>query len=158
MTDRLLEIREERQALHARLVALDQEENEILTGTERTGKKPVPLTFGKNVVAWGDRKMPLKGKGYKFVKALYDAKKMRLKGGTLGKRVWGKDKEPQRHTFNVFIRWITEKLEKAKFPYLIKPVMRKGQVRQAEERRGRNNKPIKIYEPPEIIGVKMHVR
>jgi len=40
MSTRLLEIREERRALHARLVALDQEEEEILTRVVRT-KKPV---------------------------------------------------------------------------------------------------------------------
>jgi len=155
MNPRLLEIKEERQALHQRLVALDQEETEILTRTKRT-KKSVELKFGKNVIRWEGGEMKIRGKGYTFVTALYGADKMRLTEGTLGKYVWGKNREPKHKTFTEYVRGLALKLEKAKFPYHLLPAMSQGKTRQTNEIR--NNKPIKIYEPPEIIGVKLRPR
>jgi hypothetical protein len=153
--DRLEAIDLEEGELRSEKIMLRTELREILERRKHS-KKPVPLTFGKNVIKWEGGELRIRGKCYKFVRSLYEANKMRLKEVTLGKRVWGRNGEPKHRTFNQFVHWLADKLEKAKFPYRLLPAMSKGRTRQAEEMR--NNKPIKIHEPPEIIGVKLHVR
>jgi len=53
------EIHNERQDLLKRLIVLDQQEREILTGNMGS-VDPTALTFGKNVISWGHGKtLPL---------------------------------------------------------------------------------------------------
>lgn len=114
----------------------------------------VPLTFGINVITWENgQALVIKGKGYKFVKALYEADKMRLREATLDRLIW---KDNVNHcNFKVFIRRLAEKLEKAKFPYRLLPVKSKPKVKQTRKKY-KGNKPEMVFIPPEIIGVKLH--
>ena len=161
VNSRLLEIQKEQQEqllvieqAHARLAALHKEANEILTEIKHV-KSLVPLTFSPNAITWGNgQKLVLKGKGRKFILALYKAKKMRLKEGTLGKRIWGKEGEPTHNTFTEYVRWLSLKLEKAKFPYRLLPARSKQKMEETGEK-FRNGKPKPKYVPPEIIGVKL---
>jgi len=149
---RLLEIKVARRAF-------DVEEDELFALLHQKKKRPappVPLTFGKNVITWGGSALPIKGKGYKFIKVLYEADKMRLKEATIGRIVWGRDKEPNHPAFKEFTRWLAEKLEKAKFPYQLRHVMSKGNVKRTGKMR--REKPIKVFVPPEIIGVRLYAR
>jgi len=116
--------------------------------------KPVPLMFGKNVITWGNgQALAIKGKAYEFVKALYEADKMRLKEETLDRLIW---KDKIKHSnFKVFVRRLSEKLEKAKFPYRLKPVVSKPKVKETAKKL-KSGSPVKIFVPPEIIGVKLH--
>ena len=148
----LLEIKAEQRRLGNR-------ETELLTllqnPKKKGAKKSVPLTFGKDVITWDRGALVIKGKGYKFVKALYDADKMRLKRELLGKVVWN-DSLVNRHTFIVLFHWLSEKLEKAKFPYRLIPVKSKSRVETTLEIR--KNKPVKKLIQSEIIGVKLGIR
>ena len=82
---RLLEI-------HTVRKTFDAEEEELLARLQKQRSdvvKPVPLFFGKNIITWGDRQaLVIKGKGYKLVRVLYEADKMRLKEATLDKLIW----------------------------------------------------------------------
>ncbi|MDR0328803.1 MAG: hypothetical protein LBI05_10955, partial [Planctomycetaceae bacterium] len=129
--DRLGFLEKERGKLCAEELVLRTELRERLAGTKRA-EKPVPLTFGKNVITWDGGAVALEGLGYKFVKALYDSKSMKLKEATLGRLVWGQ--EPKHQTFKELVRWLAEKLERAKFPYQLLPVMSKERTVKTGEK------------------------
>jgi hypothetical protein len=89
------------------------------------------------------------------VKVLYEADKMRLKEDTLARLVW-EHKRPNHHTFKEFIRSTAEKLERAKFPYRLLPVMSKERTEPTGETR--NGKPVIRRIQSEVIGVKVDSR
>jgi len=145
------------QEIYAARRAFDAEEAELLTRLQNPkGEtfKPVPLTFGKNIITWGEGKaLYIKGKGYKFVKALYEADKMRLKEATLEKIIW--NGRVTHDTFTGYITRLVEKLERAKFPYRLLPVKSKPKVELSGEKT-RTGKLAKRFVSPEIIGTKLH--
>jgi hypothetical protein len=149
---RLLEI-------HAARKAFIVEEKKLLTHLQESKNKTcnhVPLAFGKNAITWGEGQvLVIRGKGYKFVKALYEADKMRLKEETLARLVW-EHKRPNHHAFKEFIRCTAEKLERAKFPYRLLPAMSKERTEPTGEMR--NGKPVRVRIQPVIIGVKLDSR
>ena len=149
---RLLEI-------HAARKVLDIEQTELLARLKNQGKtieKPVPLAFGENAVTWGDGQvLVIRGKGYKFIKALYESDKMRIKKQQLERHVWGKDKV-KHHTFTVLLHWLSEKLEIAKFPYRLLPTRSKEQIITVEHKEG--EKPVKKRLQSEITGAKLVIR
>jgi len=152
IVSRLLEI-------HTARKTFDHEEAELLARLNRqkiTRRKPVPLTFGENFITWENgQALAIKGKGYKFVKALYEADKMRLKRETLGLIVWNCDLVRQ-NTFLVFLHWLSEKLERVHFPYRLIPIKSKEKIKiMAHKERG---KPVKKRIQSEIIGAKLDIR
>ena len=158
MTVSLPELIERKRHLEMEIAEIDRviEAKALYSGKVRTRrlKSPVvPLMFGKNVITWGNGKaLYIKGKGYKFVKSLYEVDKMRLKEATLDKIVW--EGKVNHRNFREFVRRLAEKLEKAEFPYRLKTVMSRPQIIRTGEIR--NNKPVLRFVPPEIIGVKLH--
>lgn len=150
IVSRLLEI-------HATRQALLQEETELLIRLQKAKEHthpPVPLTFGNNVITWGNgQALVIKGKGYRFVQILYAAKRMRLKEETLDRLIW---KSKLNHcNFKVFIHRLAEKLEQSQFPYRLLPVMSKPKIEQSGDK-NKNDKPERVYIPAEMIGVKLH--
>lgn len=147
----LLEIQAERRRL-------DERETELLTLLQKPKKgtkRPVELTFKKNVITWEGGALPIRGKGYKFVRALYGANKMRQKVRTLGKKIWNNPVVKQ-HTFIVALHWLAEKLEKARFPYKLLPVRSQERFEVVERTKGK--KPITKRIQSEIIGAKLGIR
>jgi len=141
--------------IHTARKAFDAEETELLTRLQRTKGntvKPVPLLFGKNVISWGNgQALVIRGKGYKLVKALYEAKKMRLKEAVLDQIIW---KGTVKHsTFVESVRRLAEKLEIGQFPYRLLPVKSMPKVESSGETH--KGKPTLRYVPAEIIGVKL---
>jgi hypothetical protein len=154
---RLLEIHATRKAFvveETKLLAQLQESKN--RGSKNNTSLRVPLTFGKNAITWGEGQvLAIRGKGYKFVKALYEANKMRLKEDTLAKLVW-EHKNPTHHNFKEFVRSTAEKLERAKFPYRLLPVMSKEKTEDTGKTH--KGKPLLRRVQPEIIGVKLENR
>ena len=156
----LLKIQAEREKIADAVKRLDDREMELLTrlqNPKKATKKHIPLTFGKNVITWDGGALAIRGKGYAVIKALYDAKKMRLREATLCPIVWSDGDSADNHdNFKELIRWLSEKLEKAKFPYRLLPVMRRERVENTGEMR--NGKPVKKRIRSGIIGVKLRTR
>jgi len=160
------EIRQERRELllsqtkiTERLIALDQKEQEILTGTVRP-ETPVSLTFGKNVIRWEGGALAISGKGYKFIQALYEANEMRLEIAILEEMVWKDDLEEKgkvirQNTFRVALLRLAEKLEKAKFPYRLLSERSKEKNEVVERKQGK--KPTTKRIQSEIIGARLDV-
>jgi len=145
---RLLEI-------HAARRTFDVEEAELLAllkKQKRGATPPVKLTFGKNIITWDGGFLYIKGKGYKFVKALYDTNSMKMKESVLGERVWGY--EQSHKNFKDMFYEIQEKLEKAKFPYQLLPVMSKDKTVPTGEKYPDGRPKLKHLRPV-IIGVKL---
>ena len=137
--------------------ALARERKAILMKAVRTECKepvlaPIEFTFGKNIITWNGGAVALAGVEYKIVKALYEAKNMRLKEETLGQRAWGK--ETTHEAFKERVRCVTEKLEKAKSPYRLFSVMSKEKTIPTGEKY-RNGKQKFKHLRPVIIGVKL---
>jgi hypothetical protein len=157
---RLYAINAERRELRVRLDALDQEEHEILTGKQFT-EKPIPLTFGKKIITWKGGALPIKGKGYKFVQALYEADGMEHDIPTIEEIVWrqeisGESKVVIKHnTFRVALCRLAETLERADFPYRLFPVMSEEKIEIVERAIGK--KPTTKRIQSEIIGVRLGV-
>ena len=143
---RLLEI-------HAARKAFDVEEGELLARLQQSTRntaRPTELTFGKNTITWGDGQvLYIKGKGYKFVKALYETDKDWLKVEQLGLLVW-ENELVSHNTFTVMLHRLSEKLASVGFPYRLVPKKSKIRVELTGEVRG--NKPVKKLIQPEIIG------
>jgi hypothetical protein len=142
--------------IHSVRFGLDLEEAELwgrLQRPKREISRPVPLTFGKDIITWGDgQALVIRGKGYKIVKALYKADNMRLTEETLDRIVWnGKVSHP---TFTKYILRLAEKLEQANFPYQLLPMESEPKVETTGE--VRNGKPIKRFIDAVIIGVRLH--
>ena len=153
----LLEIQAERRQIADAVKRLDDREMELLTrlqSPKKATKKHIPLTFGKNIITWDGGGLAIKGKGYKFVKVLYDAKKMRLKEATFDRLVWN-NKLPSHDAFKEYIRWLATKLEKAKFPYRLIPVKSKGQIKSFLNPNSDDGKPLQKWIDPGIIGAKL---
>ena len=155
---RLLEIKAARRAF-------DVEEDELfglLQNTKKRPAQPVPLTFAKNVITWGGGALPIKGKGYKFIKVLYEADKMRLKIARLEKTVWkddiqkGKTVAVKQNSFIVFLNWLAAKLEFAKFPYRLLPTRSKEKSEDTGEIR--KKKPVKKRIRSVITGAKLRMK
>jgi len=151
---RLLEI-------HAARLTLDHEEADLWERLQRpkwNTNRPIPLTFGKNTIVWGNGQvLYIKGKGHELIKSLYYADKMRLKRESLGKLVWNNDCVRQ-NTFIVFLHRLSEKLEKAKFPYRLFPTWSKERIKQNGEvwkDRSGTGKPGKKRLQSEITGAKL---
>lgn len=150
ITTRILEISNEQERLATEMEELAAQLQKPIQKADRQ----VLLTFGKDVITWKkEQALVIKGKGYKLLKALYEAKKMRLKESTLDQLIWKGN--VKHHTFKEFIRRLAEKLEKAKFPYRLLPVKSKPKVKQTRKKY-KGNKPEMVFIPPEIIGVKLH--
>ena len=152
----LHEIHNDRQDLLKRLIVLDQQEREILTGNTRL-VDPVPLTFGKNVISWGNGKaLSIGGKGYKLLKALYESNEMILDESAIGLLLCDNDM-PNHKNFRETVRRTMEALERAKFPYRLLWV-------KSEERHERTGVLLKSGRPevrriqPVIIGVRLDAR
>jgi len=93
-----------------RSIVAPQPENVLIEDTP-------PLTFGKNVISWGNGKaLSISGNGYKLVKALYGASDMMLEESEVGLLLWDDDM-PNRKNFKETVRRTMEMLEWAKFPY-----------------------------------------
>ena len=143
-----------------RLIALDQKEQEILTGKVRT-EKPVPLIFGKNVIQWQGGALAISGKGYKFIRALYEADEMHLDIPALEEIVWneeigeGTKAVIKQNTFRVTLLRLSETLEKAKFPYRLSPIRSEEKTEVVERAVGK--KPITKRIQSEIIGARLGV-
>ena len=146
---RLLEI-------HTARLTFDREEADLWARLQKPkGNTPRPkeLTFGKDIVTWGDgQALAIKGKGYRLIKALYFANGMRLKVATLGRVVWDND-VPKHRSFKEFIRKIAAKLETALFPYRLIPVKSREKVRNTGKLR--KGKPEKRRIQSEIIGARL---
>jgi len=143
-------------AINVEQVRLTDEATKLWTLLQKAKRvePPIPLTFSKNFITWDDGQVLLiKGKGYKFLKILYEAKGMRLKEATLDRLIWKGN--VTHHNFKEFIRRLAEKLEKAKFPYRLLPVENKAKVVQTGNVH-KDNRPEKMFIPSEIIGVKLH--
>jgi len=142
--------------IHLARKAFDIEEGELLARLQRPKKdkdRPIELTFGKNIISWGNgQALPIKGKGYKFLKALYYADGMRLKEEILGRIVWDND-TPNHRNFTRYVLWLSEKLEKAHFPYRLIPAKSKEKIKTIENPNG--GKPTKERIQSEIIGAKL---
>jgi transcriptional regulator with XRE-family HTH domain len=158
-------IRQERRELHfsqaeiaARLIALDQQEQEILTGKVRT-EKQVSLTFGRDIIKWEGGALAIGGKGYKFVKALYEADEMQLEIAALEELVWqddiSKGKFIKQHTFVVALQRFSERLEKEKFPYKLLPIRSKERYEIMEHKAGK--KPTAKRIQSEITGARLGI-
>jgi len=150
------EIHNERQDLLKRLIVLDQQEREILTGNMGS-VDPTALTFGKNVISWGHGKaLSIGGNGYKLLKALYGSDKMILDEPAVGLLLWNDDM-PNRKNFKETIRRTMEALELARFPYRLLWV-------KSEERHEPTGAMLKSGRPevrrvqPMIIGVRLDAR
>ena len=165
MNQLLDDIRQERRELllsqtriTERLLALDQKEQEILTGKVRK-EKPVSLTFGRDIIKWDGGALAIGGKGYKFVKALYEAEEMQLEIEALEELVWqdeiGKGKIIKQHTFIVALQRFSERLEKEKFPYKLLPVRSKERYEIVEHLTGK--KPTAKRVQSEIIGARLGI-
>jgi uncharacterized protein Usg len=149
----LLEIKAEQKRLCDR-------ETELLTllqNPKKATKNHAPLTFGENIITWDGGALAIRGKGYAVMKILYTAKKMRMREATLCPLVWSDGDSADNHSnFKELLRWLSEKLEKAKCPYRILPVMRREKVETTGEIR--NGKPVKKRIRSGIIGVKLRAR
>ena len=166
MSKLLDEIRQERRELllsqtkiTERLIALDQKEQEILTGKVRP-EKPVSLTFSKNVIRWEGGALAISGKGYRFVKALYEANEMRLEIAVLEEIMWKDDMEEKgkvirQNTFRVALLRLAEKLERAKFPYRLLP--ERSKEKHEVVKRKPEDKPTTKRIQSEIIGARLDV-
>ena len=153
----LQEIQAERQKYADAIKRLEDRETELLTllqNPKKATRKHVPLTFGKNVITWDNEALAIKGKGYKFVKALYEARKMRLKEATLDRLVWNNELSSH-DAFKEYMRWLATKLEKAKFPYRLIPVKSKGQIKSFLNPDSDAGKPLQKWIEPGIIGAKL---
>jgi len=159
---RLLEI-------HTARRAFDVEEAELLTRLQKPKNnlvKSVPLTFGKNIITWGNgQALAIKGKGYKFVKTLYEADEMQLKIADIEELVWqaeenDQDRTVSQHTFIVCLHRLSEKLEKAKFPYRLLPTRSKEKTENNGEKWKDKlgvEKPGKKRVRSEIIGARLNI-
>ena len=150
----LLEIQAEREKIADAVKRLDDREIELLTRLQdpkKATKKHIPLIFGKNVITWDGGGLAIKGKGYKFIKALFEAKKMRLKEAALDQLVWNNEL-PSHDAFKEYIRWLATKLEKAKFPYRLIPVKSKGQIKSFLNPNSDDGRPLQKWIEPGIIG------
>jgi len=152
-------------AIQAERRRFDERETELLTLLQTPKKRsapPVPLTFGKNVITWSGGALPIKGKGYQFIKVLYEADKMRLKIATLEKTVWrddiqkGKIAAVRQNSFIVFLNWLAVKLEKGKFPYRLMPT--RSNERTEDTGEIRRNKPVKKRVRSVITGAKLRMK
>jgi hypothetical protein len=166
-SQRLLEIQNEEQeeitilrTAVERLAALSREREEILTKTKRA-KKPIELKFDKNLISWNGGALHIIGKGYKFLKVLYEAESMQLGIAVFEKSVWeineaDTDKMLKQATFIQFVRWLSKKLDTGNFPYILTQV--KSEERTEDTGEMRNGKPVKMRIRSETIGAKLHTR
>ena len=121
-------------------------------------EKPVTLTFGTNVIRWDGGALAISGKGYKFVKALYEADEMQLEIEALEKLVWMDDVELKgkiikQNTFIKALQRLSETLERAKFPYRLFPIESKEKFEIVERKLGK--KPITKRIQSRITGAKL---
>ena len=142
----------ERELRAERVVLLAELQERQEAGKRKRTPPPVELKFGKNVITWDGGTMYIKGKGYKFVKALYEANGMKLKEQTIGVRVWGY--EQSHKNFKDKFYQLQAILEKAKFPYRLLPVMSKEKTVPTGEKYP-DGKPKRKHLRPVIIGVKL---
>jgi len=152
----LFEIQAERRRLDERATELLM----LLHKPRKDQKRPITLIFGKNVIRWDGGALAISGKGYKFVKALYEADEMQLEIAALEELVWQGDIEEKgmivkQHTFVVALQRFSEKLEKEKFPYKLLPVRSKEKYEIMERKTGK--KPIAKRIQSEIIGAKLGI-
>ena len=150
-------------AIQAERRRFDERETELLTllqNPQNGTKKPVLLRFGKNVITWEGGALAIGGKGYKFVKALYEADGMELDIEALEEFVWQNDVEEKgkvirQNTFRVALLRLSEKLERAKFPYKLLPERSKEKNEIVVREVGK--KPITKRIQSEIIGARLGV-
>ena len=152
----LLDIQAERRRLDEKEMGLLA----LLQKVKKAVKKPIPLTFRKNVITWDGGALPIRGKGYRFLKALYNADKMRRKIATLEQIAWKEDirkgKIIQQHTFIVMCHDLMKKLRKANCPYQLSFVRSKEKVKVVERKGGK--KPVTKRIQSKIIGAKLGIR
>jgi hypothetical protein len=157
----LLAIRAECGRLVDAMKRLDERVSELLGRLENPDKatgRRIPLAFGKNTITWGTGNvLYIKGKGYKLVKALYEAEGMSLTEEIIGEIIWDTDPEkselPNHKNFKVFLLRLATRLEKEKFPYRLLPKRSKERFEETEKMQG--NKPEVRRIQPEIIGARL---
>jgi DNA-binding response OmpR family regulator len=107
---RLIEIREERKALFLRIIALDQEENEILSEDVRT-ECPDFSDYSPNT--------------RNLLEAIWDAPGRMLSKAEIGEAVMGDDMAGDEYIRQVKKR-ANEEMEKRGFPFCLKQVRGEG--------------------------------
>ena len=162
MNPRVAEIQKERQAkvqimqqALADIAALDKEELEILTGTERTGNKQLTFDSDGKTIRWDDGSITLGKKPCQFVKELYFAEKRRMKFGRIAKAVWGNSLK-YHNTIKVTVCNLRKKLMNAKFPYEILSVG--GKKHEVEVKNPKTGQVRKITVQPEISGFMFRIK
>jgi len=154
MNPRVAEILAQLDAFELATKELRAELREILEPDKRKCT-PIKLTFDKNIITWNGGAIALKGLGYKIVRTLYEVNDMMMEEATLGERVWGQ--EPKHRTFNELVRWLMEKLERAKFPYQLIFIMSEEKIIQTGEKYSDGRPKLKHLRPV-IIGIKLNAR
>jgi DNA-binding winged helix-turn-helix (wHTH) protein len=128
----------------------------ILAGTEHT-KKNVLLTFESDgkTIRWEGGTVRLTKKPCKFVKALYNAKKQRMRINGIAAKVWG-DPFTARNTIYVTLCNLRNELKQAKFPYEILSKKRKGD--SYEEQNPITKKSRKIVFQTQVEGFMLQIK
>ena len=160
MNPRVLEILDRRAAIRLAIgelcaedLVLETELREILETKERkqTRSGDVPLVFDPDgrTIRWDGGSVRLGKKPYKFVQALYLAKKKRMRIAGIAKAVWGNELEPH-STIRVAFCRLKPKLEIANFPYkILSRTDKKKTVEYKDKRTGEHRE---IVVQPAITG------
>ena len=106
---------------------------DLLAKVQSGAGAPVPLAFDddKRTIRWDGGSVCLGKKPYRFVKALYFAKKRRLKRAQVDYIVWKKQIVGGRTVYETF-RQLRNTLREAQFPYEIVRRMQSGQIKTVE--------------------------
>ena len=151
--DRLDAIDLARGELCAEELVLRTELRERLEAKERkqTRSGEVPLVFDPDgrTIRWDGGSVRLGKKPFKFVQALYFAKKRRMRIAQIAKAVWGNELIAN-NTINMTFYRLVDKLKKANFPYKISSRADKKQTVEYKDKR--TGEPRQITVQPEIIG------
>ena len=124
----------------AQYIALSAKKADLLTRLQALPEsgigEPVLLAFddAKRTIHWATGEIKLGLKPYRFVKALYFAKKRRLHTMTLEKRVWGKMGNPKSPAVKTMVSRLEKQLREAGFPCKIVHLNHKGHVLHTKNR------------------------
>ena len=157
----IAEMYERRDQLAADLATLDQmikAEAIRLAGKEearekRTGRKQLTFDPDGKTIRWNGGSVRLGGKPCKFVKTLYEKRKVRFT--SMATVVWGESLTPP-ETIRVTVCNIRKALAKANFPYEVITV--ESKKHEVEVRNPHTGKVRKIMVQPEISGFRFIVK
>ena len=143
----------------AELIVLRAEQEERREGKarERARSGDVPLVFDPDgrTIRWDGGSVRLGKKPYKFVQALYLAKKKRMRIAGIAKAVWGNVLTAP-HTINVTFYNLVDELKKENFPYKILNVKKKRKVVEVKNPITGDTRQIAVQ--PEIIGFMFRIK